>query len=415
MNLLEGIRLAWHSLGANKLRSVLTALGIIIGVAAVITLVSLGRGVQTSITSQIESIGTNLLYVRPGAQQQGGVRAEAGSAVTLTTEDARALADPANVPDAVAVAPVVNSFGQVAYLAQNTRTQIYGVTPEYAEVRNYQVEAGEFIQNSQVTGRLAVAVLGNTTAANLFGDPDSAVGQSIRIDGQAFRVIGVLAPKGTTGFLSQDDLVMVPITTAQSRLFRGGNFRGADSISLINVQVASPAQLDQATQQIADTLRQRHRILYEDDFTITSQQDILNTATQITGVLTLFLGGIAAISLLVGGIGIMNIMLVTVTERTREIGIRKAVGARRRDILAQFLTEAVMLSVLGGALGISVAWSISRLLNNIQFSSVAIQPEVGLDAVLMATLFSMAVGIFFGIYPASRAAGLNPIEALRYE
>lgn len=415
MKLWESIRLAWHSLGANKLRSALTTLGIIIGVAAVIALLSLGRGVQTSITSQIQSIGTNLLYVRPGAQTQGGVRAEVGSAVTLTLDDARALADPANVPSAVAVAPQVNSFGQVVASGQNVRTQILGVTPEYAQVRNYQVLAGEFIQASHVTARSAVAVLGYTTAANLFGEPESAVGQSIRINGQPFRVIGVLASKGTIGPFSQDDLVMVPLTTVQTRLFRGANVRGSDSVSLISVQVADASLIDQATQEIAETLRQRHRVLYEDDFTISSQQDVLNTALQITGALTLFLGGIAAISLLVGGIGIMNIMLVTVTERTREIGIRKAVGARRRDILAQFLIEAVMLSVMGGVLGIAVGWGISRLLGNIQLGTTAIQPEVGLDAVLMATLFSMAVGIFFGIYPASRAAALNPIEALRYE
>jgi putative ABC transport system permease protein len=415
MKLWESIRLAWHSLGANKLRSALTTLGIIIGVAAVIALLSLGRGVQTSITSQIQSIGTNLLYVRPGAQTQGGVRAEVGSAVTLTLDDARALADPANVPSAVAVAPQVNSFGQVVASGQNARTQILGVTPEYAQVRNYQVLSGEFIQASHVTARSAVAVLGYTTAANLFGDPESAVGQSIRINGQPFRVIGVLASKGTIGPFSQDDLVMVPLTTVQTRLFRGANVRGSDSVSLISVQVADASLINQATQEIAETLRQRHRVLYEDDFTISSQQDVLNTALQITGALTLFLGGIAAISLLVGGIGIMNIMLVTVTERTREIGIRKAVGARRRDILTQFLIEAVMLSVMGGVLGIAVGWGISRLLGNIQLGTTAIQPEVGLDAVLMATLFSMAVGIFFGIYPASRAAALNPIEALRYE
>ena len=415
MKLWESIRLAWHSLGANKLRSALTTLGIIIGVAAVIALLSLGRGVQTSITSQIQSIGTNLLYVRPGAQTQGGVRAEVGSAVTLTLDDARALADPANVPSAVAVAPQVNSFGQVVASGQNVRTQILGVTPEYAQVRNYQVLAGEFIQASHVTARSAVAVLGYTTAANLFGEPESAVGQSIRINGQPFRVIGVLASKGTIGPFSQDDLVMVPLTTVQTRLFRGANVRGSDSVSLISVQVADASLINQATQEIAETLRQRHRVLYEDDFTISSQQDVLNTALRITGALTLFLGGIAAISLLVGGIGIMNIMLVTVTERTREIGIRKAVGARRRDILAQFLIEAVMLSVMGGVLGIAVGWGISRLLGNIQLGTTAIQPEVGLDAVLMATLFSMAVGIFFGIYPASRAAALNPIEALRYE
>ncbi|MER3514261.1 MAG: ABC transporter permease, partial [Chloroflexota bacterium] len=260
---------------------------------------------------------------------------------------------------------------------QNVRTQILGVTPEYAQVRNYQVLAGEFIQASHVTARSAVAVLGYTTAANLFGEPESAVGQSIRINGQPFRVIGVLASKGTIGPFSQDDLVMVPLTTVQTRLFRGANVRGSDSVSLISVQVADASLINQATQEIAETLRQRHRVLYEDDFTISSQQDVLNTALQITGALTLFLGGIAAISLLVGGIGIMNIMLVTVTERTREIGIRKAVGARRRDILAQFLIEAIMLSVMGGVLGIAVGWGISRLLGNIQLGTTAIQPEVG--------------------------------------
>jgi putative ABC transport system permease protein len=258
-------------------------------------------------------------------------------------------------------------------------------------------------------------VLGDTTATTLFGDSTLAVGQSVRINGIPFRVVGVLASKGTTGFGSQDDLGLVPLTTAQLRFGRTRVQGGQSSVSSINVQIPSQSVSDQAVAEISDVLRQRHHITFQDDFSVASQQDILNTANQVTGVLTLFLGGVAAISLLVGGIGIMNIMLVSVTERTREIGLRKAVGARKRDILSQFLTEAAFLSLLGGIIGIALGWGISRLMGRVQFGNSAITPVVGLDAVLLATLFSAAVGIFFGWYPAWRAAGLNPIDALRYE
>jgi putative ABC transport system permease protein len=413
-NLIQSTRMALRSLTANKTRSALTMLGIIIGVAAVIAMLSIGRGAQAAITSQIQSIGTNLLFVRPGAVQQGGVRQEAGTAQTLTLEDAQALV---GLPSLVAVAPEVDSFGQFVYQSQNTRTRIMGVTPEYIEVRNYTIAQGEGISAAQVTASSAVVVLGDTTAANLFGDSSLAVGQSVRINGQPFRVIGVLAAKGGSGFGSQDDLALVPITTAQTKLFGANrNVRGGQrSISSINVQIASQSVSDQAVAEISQVLRERHHVTFQDDFTVSSQQDILNTANQVTGVLTLFLGGVAAISLLVGGIGIMNIMLVSVTERTREIGLRKAVGARKRDILSQFLTEAAFLSLVGGVIGIALGWGMSHLIGGVQFGNSTITPVVGLDAVLLATLFSAAVGVFFGWYPAWRAAGLNPIDALRYE
>jgi macrolide transport system ATP-binding/permease protein len=414
-NLAQGTRVALRSLTANKTRSVLTMLGIVIGVAAVIAMLSIGRGAQAAITSQIESIGTNLLFVRPGSTQQGGVRTEAGSAQTLTLEDAQALAD---LPGVVAVAPEVDGFGQFVYQAQNSRSRIIGVTPEYAAVRDYTLAEGNFITNADVTANSQVVVLGNTVASDLFSDPTQALGQEVRINGQPFRVVGVLASKGTTGLGNQDDVGLIPLTTAQNRLLGTTRVQGGQrSISLINVQVTGPSVNDQVTSEIADLLNQRHHILFQgqSDFSVSSEQDILNTANQVTGVLTLFLGGVAAISLLVGGIGIMNIMLVSVTERTREIGLRKAVGAHRRDILSQFLTEAAILSLTGGILGIVLGWGLARLMGHLPFGNGTITPVVGLDAVLLATLFSAAVGLFFGWYPAWRAARLNPIDALRYE
>jgi macrolide transport system ATP-binding/permease protein len=411
-NLVQSTRMALRSLSANKTRSALTMLGIVIGVGAVIAMLSIGRGAQAAITSQIQSIGTNLLFVRPGAVQQGGVRQEAGSAQSLTYEDAQALV---GLPDVTTVAPEVDSFGQFVYQSQNSRTRVLGVTPEYIDVRNYTMAQGEGITQAEVDAHSTVVVLGDTTATTLFGDSTLAVGQSVRINGIPFRVVGVLASKGTTGFGSQDDLGLVPLTTAQLRFGRTRVQGGQSSVSSINVQIPSQSVSDQAVAEISDVLRQRHHITFQDDFSVASQQDILNTANQVTGVLTLFLGGVAAISLLVGGIGIMNIMLVSVTERTREIGLRKAVGARKRDILSQFLTEAAFLSLLGGIIGIALGWGISRLMGRVQFGNSAITPVVGLDAVLLATLFSAAVGIFFGWYPAWRAAGLNPIDALRYE
>ncbi len=414
MRIAESIKIALRSLSANKLRSVLTMLGIIIGVAAVVTLVALGRGAQEAVEAQIQGIGTNLLFIRPGAAQTGGIRAEAGSAQTLTYDDALALVNPANAPSVALVAPQFNSGGQVVYQGENMRTMIMGVTPEYSPVRNANVADGEFVNAGHVTARSTVAVLGANVANTLFPE-GGAVGQTIRINNVGFRVIGVMEAKGGTGFGNQDDVIFVPLTTAQSRLFGRAQFRGQPIVSLINVQVVDAKQTDQAIQEISNVLRERHRILYDDDFQIQSQQDILDTFNQVTGVFTLFLSSIAAISLVVGGIGIMNIMLDSVTERTREIGIRKAVGAKRRDILSQFLTEATILSVAGGVIGILVSSVLAWLIGGQQFGTISLRPVITPDSIALAVTFSVAVGLFFGIYPATRAAALNPIDALRYE
>jgi putative ABC transport system permease protein len=414
VNLRESLQTALRSLLANKVRSALTMLGIIIGVAAVIAMLSVGRGAQTAIDSQIKSLGTNLLFVRPGAAQQSGVRQAQGTVQSLTLEDAQALADTSVCPSVALVAPEVDQFGQVIFQGQNENVRITGVTPEYAAVRNFQVADGDFVDPSQVSGRSLVAVLGPATVATLFGD-QSPIGQTIRINNGSYRVIGVLASKGGTGLGSQDDVVLIPITTAQTRLGRNF-FRGGTGVSVINVQAIDDKHLDSAIAEMSAVLRERHHIVFDDDFQITSQADTLASANQITGVLTIFLGGVAAISLLVGGIGIMNIMLVSVTERTREIGIRKAVGAKRRDVLSQFLTEATVLSVLGGLTGILLGWGLARLISNIASNSgTALTAVVSWDSVLLATGFSLAVGLFFGIYPALRAASLHPIDALRYE
>jgi putative ABC transport system permease protein len=413
MNPWQGALTALDSLTANKLRSALTILGIVIGVAAVIALVSIGRGAQAQITSQIQSIGTNLVFVRPGSIQQGGVAAGAGSAATLTQEDAEALF---SVPGVVGVAPEVNGAAQVTYLGQNTRTRVVGVTPDYVSVRNLSLADGEFVSQANVTAQSSVVVLGSAVADTLFGGSGGVVGQTVRMNGQPYRIIGVLASKGGTGFGSQDDQVLVPLTTAQTRLTGSNRFRGANVINQINVEVASAGEVQPAIDGITEVLRERHGTVEgEDDFIVQNQQDQLSALTSVTTTLTLFLGGIAGISLLVGGIGIMNIMLVSVTERTREIGVRKAIGARRRDILYQFLVESAVLSLVGGFIGIAAGWIIARLMGRVQLGGSAITPVVGLDSVLLATSFSIAVGLFFGIYPATRAASLEPVEALRYE
>lgn len=415
MNLWESVRIALRSLAANKLRAALTMLGIIIGVGAVITLMSLGRGAQAQIVSSLQANGTNLLFVSPGATNQGGVNQGAGSAATLTLEDANALKDPEAAPAVADVAPEFGTGGQISYRGQNTRTRVTGVTPSYANVRNVNMDNGEWISEANVTARATVAVLGPTTASSLFGDGDP-IGQQIKINGVPFRVIGVTVPKGGTGLGSQDDVVFVPITTMSARLFGGGRFRGQTQVSNISVQVVDASQIQPAIQQISDILRQRHHITFgDDDFRVTSLDDILATLTQAIAVFTLFLGGIAAISLVVGGIGVMNIMLVSVTERTREIGIRKAVGAKKRDILVQFLTEAVVLSVAGGVLGIAVGWGLSNLISGIQFGGTTLTAVVSLDAIFLATALTTLIGLFFGVYPAYRASSLNPIDALRYE
>jgi putative ABC transport system permease protein len=414
MNVFESVRIAMRSLSANKMRAALTMLGVIIGVAAVIALMGIGRGAQVAIDSQINSMGTNLLFVSPGATNNNGVRSAQGSAQTLTYQDAQALADPQAAPAIAAVAPELDSFGQVVYLGNNTNTRILGVTPDYSPVRNYQVADGDFITQANVQATSADAVLGANVANELFTNGQEPVGQTIRINNISFKVIGVLEAKGGGGFGNQDDQVLVPITTAMARLQRRQT-TGGQGIDQISVQVASASQMNAATQQIGDILRQRHHILYTDDFTIRSQADLLSSANQVTGILTLFLGGVAGISLLVGGIGIMNIMLVSVTERTREIGIRKAIGATRGNVLSQFLTEATILSVTGGLIGVALGAGVAHFVSGINLGSTPIHAVVQPDSILLATGFAVAIGLFFGIYPAYRAASLNPIDALHYE
>jgi putative ABC transport system permease protein len=302
---------------------------------------------------------------------------------------------------------------EVSFSGESTFTQGEGVTPDYESVRNVTLQEGEFINESDMLGRSAVAVLGPDTAEKLFGRSEGVTGETIRIEGQPFKVIGVTAPVGGTGFTNPDERVLVPMTTAQVRLLR----RPRDEVDMIIVQAIDAEAVAQASEQVGGILRARHRSpIGEDDFTIFTQEDFINTAKTITNVLTVFLGGIAAISLLVGGIGIMNIMLVSVTERTREIGLRKALGARKRDILIQFLTESSLLSLTGGVIGIALGYGLSLLVGAIATASNAeLNPSVSLDAILLATLFSAAVGLFFGLYPAKRAADLEPVEALRYE
>ncbi|HEY3079631.1 MAG TPA: ABC transporter permease [Chloroflexota bacterium] len=418
MNPFESIRIALRALGANKLRTALTMLGIVIGVGSVITLMSVGRGAQASITAQIQSQGTNLLFIRPGARQEAGVRTGQGQAATLTYEDALALATPGRAPSVALVAPENTQFAQLIAGGQNYNTRVTGTTPEYEDVRNFHVATGEFVQKTHLDGRSSVIVLGATVADTLFPGVDP-IGQTVKVNiggrtGPSFRVIGVMERKGGTGFGNQDDQVIVPLTTMQTRLAAQRTARGTRNVGTINVQMVDGAETSAAIEEVANVLREQHRVS-QDDFTVQSQEDLLNVATQVTGVLTVLLGSIAGISLVVGGIGIMNIMLVSVTERTREIGIRKAVGARRRDILAQFLTEALVVSVLGGALGVGIGAGLAGVVSSLDLNGQRLQTLVAPDAILLAFGVSAAIGLFFGIYPAARASRLNPIEALRYE
>ena len=414
MKVRHTIRIALSGLGANKMRSTLTVLGVVIGVASVISLMSVGRGSQAVITNNIEAMGTNLLFVSPGATSQSGVRGALGSAGTLTLEDAEAISDSTAASFVVAVAPQVNSFAQVVAGRQNTFTQVLGVTPEYQTVRNYPLAKGNFISASQVKSHAKVVVLGSSVSETLFGLLNP-IGESVKLNGIQYEVIGVLKSKGGTGFGISDDIILAPITTVQERLSFQRTVSGGRSVSSINVQVKSSADIDTAIQEISTILRERHNIVGTDDFTITSQEDMIQTLKESTGVFVLLLAAIAGISLLVGGIGIMNIMLVSVTERTREIGIRKSVGARRQDILLQFLVESATLSLLGGGIGILVGWGISRLISGLSISSATIHTVMSADILILAVSVSAAIGIVFGLYPAYRAARLNPIDALRYE
>ncbi len=418
-DILEGLQSAWDGLTANKMRAGLTMLGVIIGVAAVIALLSIGQGVQESITGSITGAGSNLLFVAPGSYQFGGVQSPSGSAANLTYTDALAIADRRNVPDAAIVAPEFSASTQVVFGSANINTKVNGITPYYQSAFGLEVAQGRFIGESDVTGRTTVAVLGSQAARDLFGGFDP-LGQKIKVSipgvggGRvSLTVIGVLAPKGGSRFSNPDDAILTPITTAQTKIFNGRNALGEAVVTTVNVEAVSESRVEAVTDQITTLMLRRHGFGpgEEGDFSVVSQADLLTSIKQITNILVVFLGAIAAISLLVGGIGIMNIMLVSVTERTREIGLRKAVGARKSDVLVQFLLEAIVLSVIGGAIGIAFGVSIAKLVDASGVTHAIVSPQ----AIFLAVSFSVAVGLFFGIYPANHAASLKPIEALRYE
>ncbi len=411
MTLTESFRIALRALLANKLRALLTMLGIIIGVGAVITLMSVGKGVEKFVKDSFQGLGSNLLFIFPGTLESSSSTGRAD----LTMADYQAIADPFLVADTIAVAPELSSRATVIAGRRDIRTDIAGVTPAYPALRNLKIADGTFISEADVNARSRVAVLGSRAYAKLFEEGAYPIGQTIKINRISFRVIGVMEEKGGSAFDTTDSTIYVPLTTAQTRLYPWWRSRtGQPLLSTIYVQVADESLMDQVADQIAELLRQRHGITFrdEDDFTIIKQTDIVSIFGDITSVLTIFLGSIAAISLLVGGIGIMNIMLVSVTERTREIGIRKAVGAKRRDILIQFLVEAMVLSLIGGGLGIALGMVGAQVVAGL---TERLTTVVTTDVILLSTGVSAAVGLAFGIYPAFRAARLNPIDALRYE
>ncbi len=414
MKLFRFVRLSIESIFIHKLRAILTMLGIIIGVAAVVTTVGIGRGAAANITQRIESQGTNLLIVFPGATTSGGVNQGGGSARTLTMGDVAALQDATLNPSLEQVVPVYSGSTQLVHGPINSQNSVVGTTARYASVRDLTVADGSFLTDAEVTQESRVVVLGATLATTLFGNAEP-VGQSIRIMGQPFTVIGVLQTTGGVGFTSNDTIAFVPISVAQARLFNAPRYRGGYTVTDINLDVITASQIPAAEQQIETTLRLRHNLTATDDndFTIFNQQSLLDTAASVSQTLTIFLGAVGAISLLVGGIGIMNIMLVSVTERTREIGIRRAVGAQDQHILLQFLIEALVLTAIGGVVGIGLSYGVAYLLPSLPGSSFKVDIEP--DSMILAVGVSLASGLLFGIYPAMRATQLDPIEALRYE
>ncbi len=397
----------YTALSANKVRTGLTMLGIIIGIGSVIAMVAIGTGAQDSIQANIQSIGSNLVIVMPGAQRTQGYQVSAGRGQTRTLVRADADAIVADISEAKAVAPELSGRYQVTAKGTNTNTTVDGVTSTYPDVKNVQIDLGNFITDQNDSSIAKVAVLGPTTRDDLFGVDADPTGQTIRIKGVQFTVIGVTKSKGGSGFGSQDDMVFIPLSSAERYL------AGADYTTTVNVEAVDSQSMTQLQSDVTNLLLQRHKITDSTlaDFNVLNQADIVATASSVTSTFTLLLAAVAGISLVVGGIGIMNMMLTTVTERTREIGLRKAIGAKKRDINLQFLAEAIVLTFLGGAIGIGLGWAISFGLSYFGI----VQAQVSMSSVLLAFGVSAGIGIVFGYYPARRASELNPIEALRYE
>ena len=404
-DLIEIIIESFRTLTLNKMRTGLAILGIVIGIGSVITLISLGQGSQQSIESQIQSLGSNLLTVSPSRQNDRGVAGQGGN-TSLTLADATAIENKLSQTLINKVSPEYSSRSQVIAGRNNTNVSVIGVYPAYAEIRKVTMEKGVFISTRDVSAMTKVAVLGPTTATDLFADINP-VGKTIKVSNQTLRVIGVTTSKGGTGFNNPDDMVYVPLTTAQKQIF------GRDNLTSIAVEAKSENVMIQTQDAIGYLLLNQHKLKTpaEADFTIMSQSDLLNTVSQVTGTLTALLGGIAAISLLVGGIGIMNIMLVTVTERTREIGLRKALGAKKKTIITQFLIESILLTFIGGIMGMIFGIVASLLISKI----MNIASAISISSILLAIGVSSLIGIIFGLYPARKASNLQPIEALRYE
>jgi putative ABC transport system permease protein len=398
---------AWHAMGANKLRTFLTMLGMVIGVFAVVVMMAVGQGAQYSVQQSIESMGSNMFIVLSGSTTAGGVRAGGGAAPTLTVADGDAIAE---LPGILSVAPIQPGSAQIVYGGNNWNTSVFGTTPSYLDIRDWPLEAGAPFTDSDVRSATRVALLGKTVATALFGD-DDVVGKTIRIRNSPFVVVGLLATKGQSlDGRDQDDTILIPLTTAQRKVF-GSQFLG--SVRMINVQATDAKVMDAVEKSMNELLRQRHHVRegMDSDFSVRNLTALANSAAEMTRVMSFLLGAIASVSLLVGGIGIMNIMLVSVTERTREIGIRMAIGARERDILLQFLFEAVIISLVGCMIGLLLGIGGALLVNTLAKTTVIISGSSALIAFGVAAV----VGIFFGFYPARKAAQLDPIEALRYQ